>query len=127
MEKLALIYFRKAVLTKGIFHVNDVDSALQFLASLDDSDAADVGAASDHHQLAQLEVDELGDLPAGNVHHDSVVRLDLRVVVADGTRVVSHQERNLLGRNLQLTHFAQFVLQNKKNYTVFANNISKTY
>lgn len=56
----------------------------------------------------------VGDLRGGNVQDDGVVSLDDWIRVTDGAAVVGDQEWNVLGAQLGLLHFAQFVLRTQR-------------
>ena len=66
------------------------------IAGLDDANATSVTTASDHAQVASLELDVLGDGAGLNVEDDGVVDLDVGRWVADGARVVGDDEWDTL-------------------------------
>ena len=60
----------------GVLEVDDVEASVVALTVGDDTDTTHVATAGDHGQVADLELDEVGDLAGGEVDLDSVVDLD---------------------------------------------------
>lgn len=69
--------------------------------------------------LTGFEFDVVGDFRGGNVQDDGVVGLDDWIRVTDGAAVVGDQEWNVLGAQLGLLHFAQFVLRDRETQLAF--------
>jgi len=92
-----------------ILDVDNVKGTRVAIAGLNDANATSVTTASDHAQVASLELDVLGDGTGLNVKDDGVVDLDVGRWVADGARVVGDDEWNTLLGNADLGDLAQLV------------------
>lgn len=82
--------------TSGVLDVDNFEAARVLLQLGDDADTADVSAASDLDQVANLEGDSLDNLAGLEVELDGVVRLDVRVGVSDGSAVVRGEVRDVV-------------------------------
>jgi hypothetical protein len=76
----------------------------------DDTDAAHVTTTSSHADIANFELDEVGDLGILNVITNSIVGLDQRIRVADGTTIMGENIGNALGSELNFANLAELVL-----------------
>lgn len=64
-------------------------------------------------KLTRFKFNELLDFSRGNINHDSVVDLDVRVWVSDSPGIVGYQEWNTFPTSTNFFHFAKFVLSRK--------------
>merc|ERR1719389_952109 len=94
----------------GVLDVDDVEGARMPLPGHDGANPAGVTPASNHAQVAGVELDGVLDLAGGDVHLDAVVHLDDGVGVADGSPVSSVQVGDGVGAGLSLPDLAELVL-----------------
>jgi len=93
----------------GILDVDDVEGSGMLFTVHDDADATQVTTSRDHANVAGLELDEIGDLARGNVHLYTVLGLDQRVGVPDGTSVGGGEVGDSLGSDRHLLNDAKLV------------------
>mmetsp|Transcript_10313 Transcript_10313/g.33014 ORF Transcript_10313/g.33014 Transcript_10313/m.33014 type:complete len:326 (-) Transcript_10313:40-1017(-) len=94
----------------GVLDGDDVEGAGVTLNVLHGTDAAAVAALGDHAGRAELELDEIDDLPRLEVDLGDVVDLDEGVGIADSLAVVGRHDRDLLRGDVDVVHAAQFEL-----------------
>jgi hypothetical protein len=95
---------------KGVLDVDNFETTSVTLTVGDDTNAAHVTTSSDHADIANFELDEVGDLGALNIVTDGVVSLDQRIGVTDGATVVGENVGDTLGTELNLANLAKLVL-----------------
>ena len=94
----------------GIAHVHDIEGSEVSVTVDDHSHTTDVVSLRDEAEVAHLELHVADHLVGLQVHLHGVVHLHGGVREADRASIVSHDERDLLGRQLALHHLAQLVL-----------------
>jgi hypothetical protein len=94
----------------GILDVDDVETTIVTLTVGDDTNTTHVTTTSDHDDGAGIELDEVGDLASGKFNLDSVVDLDQRIGVSDGSCIVRDQEWDSTATKLDTLDLAQLVL-----------------
>lgn len=83
--------------------MNNVETTqVPFLVN-DHTRSTHVTTASNHDDVSGLELDVVNDLVLNEVEFDSVVDLDSRVGVSDGSAIVSNDVGNALGTKLMLS------------------------
>lgn len=86
-----------------VLDVNNVETTqVPFLVN-DHTRSTHVTTASNHDDVSGLELDVVNDLVLNEVEFDSVVDLDSRVGVSDGSAIVSNDVGNALGTKLMLS------------------------
>jgi len=95
----------------GVLDVDDIEGARMSLPMSHDADSPQVSTADYHAQVPGVELDEVGDFRVGDVVDDAIVNVDLRIWIADGSTVVSHDERNPFRPHRKLFHLAEFHLR----------------
>mgnify|MGYP007046642641 FL=1 len=94
---------------QSVLDVDQVETTLVLLSVDNNTNTSHVLTASDHGQLAGVELDELGDLTSGQVDLDSVVGSDQWVRVSDGSTVVGDGVRNTSLTQGDLSDLTQLV------------------
>jgi len=94
----------------GILNVDNVEGARVTLTVDDGTNSPQVTAASDHAQVARIELDEVHNLVAGNVQLNGIVNLDQGIRVANSTAIMCGQEGDTLRSGLNTANLAQLVL-----------------
>jgi hypothetical protein len=94
----------------SVLDVDNVETTIVSLTVGDDTDTTHVTTTGDHGNGTSVELDKVGDLAGGKVDLDSVVDLDQRVGVADGSRIVRDQEWDSTTAELHALDLAQLVL-----------------
>jgi len=94
---------------ENVLNVNDLEAANVPLTMSDDADTSHIAPASDGSDVANLKLDKLFDLAGLKIEADSVVDLDKRVRVADGTTVVGYEVRDGPSAKLDLLDLEEFV------------------
>ena len=93
----------------GVLDVDDVETTIVTLTVSDNTNTTHVTTTSGHGDNTGVELDEVGDLASGNVNLDSVVDLDGRVGVTDGSSVVGHNVGNTTSANSDLADLEELV------------------
>lgn len=83
--------------------MNNVETTQVPLLVNDHTRSTHVTTASNHDDVSGLELDVINDLVLNEVELDSVVDLDSRVGVSDGSAIVSDDVGNALGTKLMLS------------------------
>lgn len=83
--------------------MNNVETTQVPLLVNDHTRSTHVTTASNHDDVSGLELDVVNDLVLNEVELDSVVNLDSRVRVTDGSAIVGDDVRNALGTKLMLS------------------------
>ena len=96
--------------TQRILDMDNLETANVALAVNDETNTANVTTTSSHSNVTDLELAEVHDLVGLNVETNSVVGLDQRIGVADGTTVMGHGIGNTLLADQHLLDTAQLVL-----------------
>lgn len=86
-----------------VLDVNNVETTQVPLLVNDHTRSTHVTTASDHDDVSGLELDVVNDLVLNEVELDSVVDLDSRVRVSDGSAIVGNDVGNALGTKLMLS------------------------
>ena len=73
----------RELVVDGVLDVDNVETSVVALAVSDDTNTTHVATTSDHGHDTSVELDEVLDLPSGEIDLDGVVDLDGRVRVAD--------------------------------------------
>ena len=94
----------------GILNVDNVEGARVTLTVDDGTNSPQVTAASDHAQVARIELDEVHNLVTGDVQLNGIVNLDQGIRVADGAAIMCGQEGDTLRSSLNTANLAQLVL-----------------
>jgi hypothetical protein len=95
---------------KSILDMDNLKTTNVTFTVSDDTDAAHVTTTSSHADIANFELDEVGDLGILNVITNSIVGLDQRIRVADGTTIMGENIGNALGSELNFANLAELVL-----------------
>lgn len=83
--------------------MNNVETTQVPLLVNDHTRSTHVTTASNHDDVSGLELDVVNDLVLNEVELDSVVNLDSRVRVSDGSAIVGNDVGNALGTKLMLS------------------------
>lgn len=83
--------------------MNNVETTQVPLLVNDHTRSTHVTTASDHDDVSGLELDVVNDLVLNEVELDSVVDLDSRVGISDGSAIVGNDVGNALGTKLMLS------------------------
>lgn len=86
-----------------VLDVNNVETTQVPLLVNDHTRSTHVTTASDHDDVSGFELDVVNDLVLNEVELDSVVDLDSRVGVSDGSAIVGNDVGNALGTKLMLS------------------------
>lgn len=86
-----------------VLDVNNVETTQVPLLVNDHTRSTHVTTASNHDDVSGLELDVVNDLVLNEVELDSVVNLDSRVRVSDGSAIVGNDVGNALGTKLMLS------------------------
>lgn len=92
-----------------IFYMYDIETPHMPLSVYNDTRSSHVTSAGDHNNISGVELDKIGDLVLLKVKFDSVIDLDRRVGVTDGTPVVGDDMRNTFGADGDTPDFEEFV------------------
>jgi len=94
----------------SILHVDDIEASWVFLAGDDNANTPQITTTNDHAEVSNFKGNSLRNLSGLEIELDGVVRLDERVGIADGARIIGDQKRHSLGPHLNVPHSAQLVL-----------------
>ena len=89
--------------------MDNIETTNVLLAVYNNTCTTHVTSTSDHDKVSSIKVNKVDDLVLLKVELDSVVDLDGRVGVTDGTAVVGDEERNALVADSNLADLAEFV------------------
>lgn len=84
------------LVSRRVLDVDRLKASLMLLTVLDHTHTPSVSPSSHHHNVADVELDEVHDLVLLEVELDGVVRFDEWVGVTDGATVVCVEERDSL-------------------------------
>jgi hypothetical protein len=101
------------LMAECILDVDGLEAALVLLPALDHSNAPGVPATRHHHEVPNVELDEIHDLVGLQLNLDGVIGFDERVWVADGAAVVGVQGRNAFLSKLHRPDLAELELQSR--------------
>lgn len=95
---------------KRVLNVDNFKSANVALAVSNNANTSHVATTSDHANVANFELDKIGNLAVFNVITNSIVGLDQRIGVTNGTAIVGDDIWNALGSKLDFSDLAKLVL-----------------
>jgi hypothetical protein len=95
---------------KGILNVDNFETTNVTFTVDDDTNTTHVTSSSNHADVTNFELDEVGDLGGLNIITDGVVSLDQRIGVTDGATIVGDNVRDTLSTELDLANLAKLVL-----------------
>lgn len=93
-DRVHVAHARRELVAHRVCHVDDVEAAFVLLSVLDHSDPPSVSPARHHHDVADVELDELHHLPCLQVDLHRVVGLDQRVRVSVSQPIVTPNSEN---------------------------------
>lgn len=93
-----------------VLDVDDFETTNVTFTVNDDTNTTNVTTASDHADVAGVELDKVGDLVVLQVEADGVVSLDQRIGVADSATIVGDDVGDTLLANHNLLDAAKLVL-----------------
>jgi hypothetical protein len=94
---------------ESILDVHNIETTNVLLTVDNDTRATHVTTTSDHNDVANIKLDEVGDLVLFEVELDSIVDLDSRVRVPDRTAIVGDDVWDTLGTKCNFANLQELV------------------
>ena len=98
------------LMPSGILDMDGLKAALTLLPVLNDSDTSSVPSTRHHDNIPNIKLYEICDLVALQIELDSVVGLNQRIRVADGSPIISVEIWDSLLSKLHRPHLAELKL-----------------
>lgn len=94
---------------ESVLDMDDIEASLVSFSVGDGSDSAHVSSSGGHDDVSVFKLDKGGDLSSGQIDLDSVVDLDERIRVSDGSAVMGNKVRDSLLANLDSLDLSELV------------------